>query len=197
MDLEHEILKNVHVAQNYSRSPQNASPFARAEARQFIRFGVRGRQIPSSVVLFRSTGFSNVEVLGISRSFYRVAGRGTDWLSKRRRRKAGHSGSPWQWFHHRGGAGPIVLVSRGIRIAPLCCWGRGEEERQEEEDFLSDRSTSPRRESFMPRTVKSWGRSSFILMMGAGVPRKSTRPLAHLLKERKILKGSVSMLWAG
>ena len=189
MDLEHEILKNVHVAQNYFKITLKmpaASPLPSPGQFYQIRCSTSTDPLfrrPFSVhQLLQRGGSKYLEIL------YRVAGRGTGWLSQREKgEKLDILGPFGNGFIIEEGHEPVVLVSRGIGIAPL--YAIGEEVRRKDKKrkifFLIGARLKER--IFYESECKKLGKVFIYTDDGSrGFHGRAPDLLAHLLKERKI-----------
>jgi dihydroorotate dehydrogenase electron transfer subunit len=128
-----EIVSNEHIAQNYYKLKVNAVDSPVPLPGQFYQVRCSSStdplfRRPFSVHRIVETGnFLSVEIL------YRVIGRGTDWLRRTQRGGLLDILGPFgNGFRIDEGPDPVLLIARGVGIAPL--YAVGEQVRKRNRD---------------------------------------------------------------
>ena len=131
MATPYEILKNENISHNYFKIKLNIPHFPIPKPGQFYQIRCSTMTDPllrrpfSLHRLLRDGNSTHIEIL------YRVAGKGTEWLSRRQRGEFLDILGPFgNGFIVDEGTNPILIVARGIGIAPL--YSVGEEIRKKD-----------------------------------------------------------------
>jgi len=198
MERRYEILRNQHISQNYFKItlPVTHSPLPIPGQFYQVRCSVGTDPLlrrPFSVHRLLQKGSSHLmEIL------YRVAGKGTEWLSKREKGGSLDILGPFgNGFLIQEGMDPIVLVSRGIGIAPLYAVGEEALKGKKGRKIIILMGTRLRERIFYEEECKKIGEVYLYTDDGSrGFHGRAPDLLCHLL-ERKRLPERFSLFACG
>lgn len=188
MDQPYQILENLKVSYNYFKIKLTApgSPVPKPGQFYQIRCSTTTDPLlrrPFSVHRFVQSGnMAHLEIL------YRVAGKGTEWLSNKKNHEFLDILGPFgNGFILDEGNMPLVIVSRGIGIAPLYALGEEVRERDKKREIFILMGARLKERVFYEFECKSLGKVFIYTDDGSiGFHGRAPDLLLHLLQEKKL-----------
>lgn len=184
----YKALENEHLSLNYFKIRLDLAGFSIPKPGQFYQIRCSTGTDP----LFRRP-FSLHRLLKVGRSsqmeiLYRVAGRGTEWLSKREKGEFLDILGPFgNGFIIDEGPDPVIIVARGIGIAPLYAVGEAVRKKDKKRKIFILTGARIKERIFYETECKRLGEVLLYTDDGSkGFHGRAPVFLAHLLEKRQL-----------